>query len=190
MEDRDAHAITSSRADFQHCAELGNTCYINSLIAGGEGGIRTHGTVTRTTVFETVPFDHSGTSPRQQNQPLSVGAMATKCEICTEPAPHYVSAPPRSFLTLIAEHVAINIKRNGLARMGSRVQASGLLHVAELIGAAAEVLLKVDGKNVAHTTVKRSAPAALIASDTTAELFDHAFAFSLSFIQGFVGGRQ
>jgi len=95
-----------------------------------------------------------------------------------------------SFLTLIAEHVAINIKRNGLARMGSRVQASGLLHVAELIGAAAEVLLKVDGKNVAHTTVKRSAPAALIASDTTAELFDHAFAFSLSFIQGFVGGRQ
>ena len=31
---------------------------------GGEGGIRTHGTVTRTTVFETVPFDHSGTSPK------------------------------------------------------------------------------------------------------------------------------
>ena len=34
-------------------------------LAGGEGGIRTHGTVTRTTVFETVPFDHSGTSPRR-----------------------------------------------------------------------------------------------------------------------------
>src|SRR6476469_5664229 len=33
-------------------------------IFGGEGGIRTHGTVTRTTVFETVPFDHSGTSPK------------------------------------------------------------------------------------------------------------------------------
>lgn len=31
---------------------------------GGEGGIRTHGTVARTTVFETVPIDHSGTSPR------------------------------------------------------------------------------------------------------------------------------
>src|SRR6187401_212753 len=44
-------------------AEIENTCYINSLIAGGEGGIRTHGTVTRTTVFETVPFDLSGTSP-------------------------------------------------------------------------------------------------------------------------------
>jgi hypothetical protein len=35
----------------------------NNGLAGGEGGIRTHGTVTRTTVFETVPFDHSGTSP-------------------------------------------------------------------------------------------------------------------------------
>lgn len=30
---------------------------------GGEGGIRTHGTREGTTVFETVPFDHSGTSP-------------------------------------------------------------------------------------------------------------------------------
>ncbi len=31
---------------------------------GGEGGIRTHGTVARTSVFETDPFDRSGTSPR------------------------------------------------------------------------------------------------------------------------------
>ena len=30
---------------------------------GGEGGIRTHGTVARTSVFETDPFDRSGTSP-------------------------------------------------------------------------------------------------------------------------------
>ena len=30
---------------------------------GGEWGIRTPGTVTSTTVFETVPFDHSGNSP-------------------------------------------------------------------------------------------------------------------------------
>ncbi|MEY3731862.1 MAG: hypothetical protein RLZZ57_2618 [Pseudomonadota bacterium] len=37
----------------------------NSLCAsgGGEGGIRTHGTVARTSVFETDPFDRSGTSP-------------------------------------------------------------------------------------------------------------------------------
>jgi hypothetical protein len=39
--------------------------YIRYLkeIYGGEGGIRTHGTVARTSVFETDPFDRSGTSP-------------------------------------------------------------------------------------------------------------------------------
>ena len=31
--------------------------------AGGEGRIRTHGTLARTTVFETAPIGHSGTSP-------------------------------------------------------------------------------------------------------------------------------
>ena len=31
---------------------------------GGEGGIRTLGGIAPTTVFETVPFNHSGTSPR------------------------------------------------------------------------------------------------------------------------------
>ncbi len=35
---------------------------ITSVI-GGERGIRTLGTVARSTVFETVPFNHSGTSP-------------------------------------------------------------------------------------------------------------------------------
>ena len=42
------------------------TCHDNTGVCwrlGGEGGIRTHGTHTRTTVFETVPIDHSGTSP-------------------------------------------------------------------------------------------------------------------------------
>jgi hypothetical protein len=36
--------------------------YISKVI-GGETGIRTLGTFTRTTVFETAPFDHSGISP-------------------------------------------------------------------------------------------------------------------------------
>jgi hypothetical protein len=30
---------------------------------GGEGGIRTHGTLSRTLVFKTSPFNRSGTSP-------------------------------------------------------------------------------------------------------------------------------
>jgi hypothetical protein len=34
------------------------------LAGGGEGGIRTHGTVTRTPDFESGTFDHSATSPR------------------------------------------------------------------------------------------------------------------------------
>src|SRR3546814_8372097 len=33
---------------------------------GGGGGIRTLGTLARTTVFETVPFNHSGTPPQKQ----------------------------------------------------------------------------------------------------------------------------
>ena len=33
---------------------------------GGERGIRTLGTLTRTTVFETAPFDHSGISPHKK----------------------------------------------------------------------------------------------------------------------------
>ena len=32
---------------------------------GGETGIRTLGTLSSSTVFETVPFDHSGTSPHR-----------------------------------------------------------------------------------------------------------------------------
>ena len=34
-----------------------------SATEGGKRGIRTLGTVARTTVFETVPFDHSGIFP-------------------------------------------------------------------------------------------------------------------------------
>ena len=39
--------------------------YINYLTqaSGGETGIRTLGTLARSTVFETAPFDHSGISP-------------------------------------------------------------------------------------------------------------------------------
>ncbi len=39
------------------------TLFGASASEGGEGGIRTLDTVTRITVFETVPFNHSGTSP-------------------------------------------------------------------------------------------------------------------------------
>ena len=51
-------------------AEMAESKKVN----GGEGGIRTHGTVARTTVFETVPFNHSGTSPRHTSNVVSSGA--------------------------------------------------------------------------------------------------------------------
>ena len=35
------------------------------MASGGETGIRTLGPREGTTVFETAPFDHSGTSPRR-----------------------------------------------------------------------------------------------------------------------------
>jgi hypothetical protein len=34
------------------------------VVNGGGSGIRTHGTLARTTVFETAPFDRSGIPPR------------------------------------------------------------------------------------------------------------------------------
>ena len=37
---------------------------------GGETGIRTLGGLAPTTVFETAPFDHSGTSPRGSGAPV------------------------------------------------------------------------------------------------------------------------
>ena len=40
------------------------TYSIFSENCGGETGIRTLGGLAPTTVFETAPFDHSGTSPR------------------------------------------------------------------------------------------------------------------------------
>jgi hypothetical protein len=41
--------------------------------SGGGGGIRTHGTREGTTVFETVPIDHSGTPPQGSPRPRSWG---------------------------------------------------------------------------------------------------------------------
>ena len=46
---------------------LGTTKWKRELrrLTGGERGIRTLGTLARSTVFETAPFNHSGTSPHQ-----------------------------------------------------------------------------------------------------------------------------
>ena len=38
-------------------------CLGSIYMNGGEGGIRTHGTLARSPVFKTGAFDHSATSP-------------------------------------------------------------------------------------------------------------------------------
>ena len=70
--------------DFQSCAF--DRSAISPQIGryyGGEGGIRTPGDREATTVFETAPIDHSGTSPhlissrsqRREKTPEQIGAF-------------------------------------------------------------------------------------------------------------------
>jgi hypothetical protein len=49
------------------------------LLRGGEGGIRTHGTLARTPDFESGTFDHSATSPDS--------VVSHRCE-----RPHYTDS--------------------------------------------------------------------------------------------------
>ncbi len=39
---------------------------VSCISNGGEGGIRTHGAASRSIDFESIPFDHSGTSPHRK----------------------------------------------------------------------------------------------------------------------------
>ena len=48
---------------------------INGLGNGGEGGIRTHGTRKGTTVFKTVAFNRSATSPQNRLELFALGAF-------------------------------------------------------------------------------------------------------------------
>ena len=77
----------------------------NSLwcCSGGEGGIRTHGTLARTTVFETVPIDHSGTSPRSAGEHTRQGAARNAIRPCEGPvyeARRICRAFPRNYIWL------------------------------------------------------------------------------------------
>ena len=65
---------------------LGKWCNLpvyptKTRVSGGETGIRTLGTRKGSTVFETVPFDHSGTSPRYFQAHLGGIGRRSKTEI-------------------------------------------------------------------------------------------------------------
>ena len=49
------------------------TRWLKAIFRGGEGGIRTHGTVSGTMVFKTITFNHSVTSPEKLNLPAPLG---------------------------------------------------------------------------------------------------------------------
>lgn len=48
--------------------------------SGGQTGIRTLGTITGTTVFETAPFDHSGICPHVKRAMVKAGKPACPCD--------------------------------------------------------------------------------------------------------------
>ena len=54
---------------------------VERALYGGEGGIRTHGRVTPTTVFETVRFGHSRTSPALAGQGGQLNLPARRFQI-------------------------------------------------------------------------------------------------------------
>ena len=62
----------------KHQFEIENIVMLQFLkkVFGGEGGIRTHGTLARTPVFKTGTFNHSVTSPEAQRL-----IMPRECDI-------------------------------------------------------------------------------------------------------------
>ena len=56
--------------------------FFQARFFGGGGGIRTHGTFARTTVFETAPFDHSGTPPEKS----SLNYLIANCQNTNTPS--------------------------------------------------------------------------------------------------------
>ena len=67
-------------------AETKMPAFARHYMLCGERGIRTLGTVARTTVFETVPFDRSGTSPLKAACKLIIpsGNCINRAEICVK----------------------------------------------------------------------------------------------------------
>ncbi len=63
-------------------------CWKTALLGGG-GGIRTHGTRKRTTVFETAPFDHSGTPPLVRAATYTVESRAARLRIWYPESPTF-----------------------------------------------------------------------------------------------------
>jgi hypothetical protein len=60
------------------------TNHFKSMASGGEGGIRTHDTLARIPVFETGPFNRSGTSPKPARPAGKVTALIRRTHCVAE----------------------------------------------------------------------------------------------------------
>ncbi len=65
-----------------------------SLTTGGEGGIRTHDTLARIPVFETGPFNRSGTSPEARILADSQKGCVSRLVAGYQPAGSIAFKPP------------------------------------------------------------------------------------------------
>ena len=76
-------------------AALGRAESAARMETGGEGGIRTHGRLAPTSVFETDAIDHSATSP-QAVAPYNhtKGGAQPATPLTLGPAPRYTLRPP------------------------------------------------------------------------------------------------
>ena len=76
-------SVAQNRAPPRGFCGAAGDLWLGDGLDGGEGGIRTHGTREGTTVFETAPIDHSGTSPHEGCGPTESGrTIATAAETC------------------------------------------------------------------------------------------------------------
>ena len=103
-----------------------------SYTVGGEGGIRTHGTLAGTPHFECGAFDHSATSPRRAARPQPRCARARK-----------LAAPPsrrKGFgrgLCLAGVEAAQSLRRDA-ARVPHSCLSVAVSHIGEARGPAME----------------------------------------------------
>ena len=87
-------------------------CEVN----GGEGGIRTHGDFAATTVFETAPIDHSGTSPNllRPRPPASQATEEALEQAGTFPVQHTAGDLAGVIEARILDHVPQRAAGSGL----------------------------------------------------------------------------
>ena len=113
--------VSQRKACTRVFSEIILSLFFNSLYCGGEGGIRTHGTVARTPHFECGAFDHSATSPKEffalsARVPASVGRgpLAVRTGGCLDSDKHGSISKPSDVLDPMSRTIDIPLARFGI----------------------------------------------------------------------------